>query len=35
MRKTYVQNKHKGGNQNKVHEAKTVEKNKYEPFLRS
>ena len=35
MRKTYVQNKHKGGNQNKVHEAKTVENIKYEPILRT
>ena len=26
MRKIYVQNKYKGGNQNKVPEAKTVEK---------
>ena len=33
MRKINVQNKHKGGNQNKVHEAKTVENIKYEPIL--
>ena len=33
MRKICVQNKHKGGNQNKVHEAKTVENIKYEPIL--
>ena len=35
MRKTYVQNKHKGGNQNKGHEAKTVENIEYERILRT
>ena len=33
--KKYVQNKDKGGNQSKVHEAKTVENIKYEPVLRT
>ena len=33
MRKIYVQNKHKGGNQNKVHKPRTVENIKYEPIL--
>ena len=33
MRKIYVQSKHRGGNQNKVHEAKTVKNIKYEPVL--
>ena len=27
--------KHKGGNQNEVHEAKTFENLKYEPILRT
>ena len=35
MRKIYFQNKYKGGNQNKVHEAKTVQNIKYEPILRT
>ena len=35
MRKIYVQNKQKGGNQNKFHEAKFVESIKYEPILRT
>ena len=33
--KKYVQNKDKGGNQSKVHEAKTVENIKYAPVLRT
>ena len=35
MRKIYFQNKHKGANQNKVYEAKTVENIKYEQTLRT
>ena len=35
MRKIYVQNKRKRGNQNKVHEATTVENIKNDPILRS
>ena len=34
-RKIYVPNKHKAGNQNKVHEIKTVENIKYEPILKT
>ena len=35
MRKIYVQNKRKRGNQNKVHEATNVENIKNDPILRS
>ena len=35
LRETYVQNKHKRGNQKKVHEVTTVGNIKYEPILRT
>ena len=35
MRKIYVRNKHKEGNQNNVHEAKAVKNIKYETTLRT